>query len=243
MVDFKYELVIMTTAINRPEMHSEIFPDILEWINPLKVKWFINIDVVHEGVSGEDTKNNFIEMFTDKSFIDYDITINNNPCFYSTVKSLTNKIDKMIDEVQYGLLMLEDDWPLKVDPNIADLKVAIKNHLVEDYDYISFKNRDQLNFNPSVWTKTMFRTNFVDGFRLNKYEPRDPELTVGDAAWLDGEGTRHELPSPRRIVKFDWFESDEYGREWLKNNMKKQKWNKWNKGTDHSPLKKLTYID
>ena len=64
MDGFKYELVIMTTAINRPEMHSEIFPDILEWINPLKVKWFVNIDVVNnQGSSGKDTENNFIKMF------------------------------------------------------------------------------------------------------------------------------------------------------------------------------------
>ena len=57
-------LIIGTTAINRPELHSDIFPDWLNWIDKInkdkyQVKWFINIDFIEKlGKTFEETKEN-----------------------------------------------------------------------------------------------------------------------------------------------------------------------------------------
>ena len=41
----EYDLLILTTAVNRPEVHSKSLPDVVKMINDndLKVKWIFNI--------------------------------------------------------------------------------------------------------------------------------------------------------------------------------------------------------
>ena len=57
-------LIIGTTAINRPELHSDIFPDWIDRIDKInkdnyQVKWFINIDNIEKlGITFEETKEN-----------------------------------------------------------------------------------------------------------------------------------------------------------------------------------------
>ena len=76
-------ILIGTTAINRPKLHSKNIRDWRKWINGVdpnkyKIKWFINIDVI-EDLSSEtevvelqatyDTGPVFISLYENKGFI------------------------------------------------------------------------------------------------------------------------------------------------------------------------------
>jgi len=235
----KFDLIILTTAVNRSDLHTLCLSPITSLLKELRVKWLINIDKVSDE-SVTDTENN-LKKILNAANIDLEIFHSTRPCFFTAVKMLSQKASHYLSKTRYGVFILEDDWPVKIDPNTVELKTLLDTCLMTDGDYISFKNRNELNFNPSIFSKHLFNVNFIGGFAKNVYEPRDPELIVCDAAWLDENGTRSESLKPTKIHEYDWFYGPEVGREWVKNTLKKRKWNKWNKGSGHDPMSNLTY--
>ena len=194
--------------------------------------------------SSEKTESNLRSILS-SSNIDLEIIKSDKPCFYSAVKRLTYEAEKYLDETKFGVFHIEDDWPLKIDVATIDFKSLLEEAKIHDLTYISFQKDifpNQLNFRPSIFSKHMFRVNFIGGFNANVYEPRDPELTCTDAAWLDAEGTRLEVIQPTKILNYDWFHGPEVGRQWVSDILKKRKWNKYNKGTGHEPMNNLTYF-
>ena len=121
-------LLIGTTSINRPELHSKVFINWLEWIVQLKkfanykIVWFINIDYIENlPNSYEQTKNNFKDL--SKNYVDEIIftnTSNDTKGFSKACKNISTYIDKYIDKYNeinsseiknnINILWLEDDW-------------------------------------------------------------------------------------------------------------------------------------
>jgi hypothetical protein len=60
-------IIIGTTAINRPVLHNDIMPDWIEWISQLReeytITWFINIDIIDKlEPTFDETMNNFLNI-------------------------------------------------------------------------------------------------------------------------------------------------------------------------------------
>jgi hypothetical protein len=239
----KLDLIILTPALNRSELHTLCLAPIIKLVSSLNVKWLINIDSV--GPESVDiTESNLRSILTSPN-IDLEIFKSKQPCFYSAVKSLTYEAEAYLDETEFGVFYLEDDWPVKINFDTINFKLFLQETKITDLTYISFQKNEfpnQLNFRPSLYSKHMFKINFIGGFNANVYEPRDPELTCADAAWIDAEGTRLECIQPNRILNYNWFYGPEVGKKWVSDVLKKHKWNKYNKGTGHDPMNNLTYF-
>lgn len=110
-------LLILTTAINRPEIHSLTFPKMISNLN-VDYKWLVNIDNYMKSPSIEETINNLP--------INCEIYISENPCFYSAVKKLYLQAEKYLNTETF-ILWLEDDWLLNKEINFKEL--------LEKYNY------------------------------------------------------------------------------------------------------------
>lgn len=115
-------VIIGTTAINRPELHNDIFYEWIDWIlkldtNKYDIKWFINIDIIdalpHDY---NETKLN-LEQIINKRI---NVTFLNNGEKGNFLKACqrvaTNieqyVINKSLDENNVIIIWLEDDWKL-----------------------------------------------------------------------------------------------------------------------------------
>ena len=145
-----HELVILTTAIDRPELHSALFPHTLKYIEGLNCKWFITINNIDNRV--EETKENFEALLSN-----YDVT-------FTTYKTGGTKMDFMhscekLSELGYnciprlGYFWLEDDWQVKESVKLID---DLKEHMIGENCYISLNGRNELSFNPGIWSVDLF---------------------------------------------------------------------------------------
>jgi hypothetical protein len=145
-----HDLVILTTAVDRPELHSKVFPATLNYLEGLNCKWFITINNINGRV--RETKENFERLLSD-----YDVT-------FTTYETGGTKMDFMhscekLSELGYnhtprlGYFWLEDDWKVKEN---AKLKDDIENQLAKENCYISLNGRNELSFNPGIWSVDLF---------------------------------------------------------------------------------------
>ncbi len=119
-------LVIATTAINRPELHNQNIEEWYEWIieinnnktqNEYNIKWFINIDCIDSlKTTFEETEKNFRSLIKD-----IDITFTHpedyRGNFLKACQRLTENIEKYVSNENLNLddtiiFWLEDDWKL-----------------------------------------------------------------------------------------------------------------------------------
>jgi len=186
---FKYmkqTVIIGTTAINRPELHTDIFPDWIEWINKLDrekydIKWFVNIDIIDKlSPSFDETANNLINLSHEK--INMDITKGSGNFLYACKRvseNIMNYCNTLDNKDNIKIIWLEDDW--KFNKNVAlDL-----HYLIETFS----TNNSYINL-------TFIRNNYIWalapcilGFNLwqrvhymawnNQKDVIDPEHCVG----------------------------------------------------------------
>ena len=156
-----YELVILTTAIDRPELHSAILPNTLKYIEGLKCKWFITINNINNRVN--ETKENFELLLKD-----YDLTIDTYDTggtkmdFMHSCERLNNYAKSCDPSI--GYFWLEDDWLINSDKMLAsDIKKLFKNNLC----HISLANRNELSFNPGIWSKDLFEHVIYNNFSVD----------------------------------------------------------------------------
>lgn len=102
------KIIIITTAICRIDIHSQVFPAYRKFLGDnYKIKWFINIDQpLYCQDSLQETYDNLYKLLDS-----YDITIfcSDKPNFFNSVKRLIHHARKCLDDDTY-LLWLEDDW-------------------------------------------------------------------------------------------------------------------------------------
>jgi len=133
----KKEIIIGTTSINRPLLHSDNIPGWYEWINTVdknlyNLTWFINIDWIEKLESTvEETKTNYKNIIKDINiiFLESDIGKGN---FLEACKRISSNIEKHVEENKIShsdviIIWLEDDW--KLNPINITLNELIENYL------------------------------------------------------------------------------------------------------------------
>jgi hypothetical protein len=131
------EIIIGTTAINRPELHSDNMGEWYNWINSLdktkyNINWFINVDYIPKlEKSTEDTIQNFQEIIQEipTHFYTCGETGGN---FLQACKRLSSNIvefisKKQLDHDKIAIIWLEDDW--KLSPNNIPLQELLEIYL------------------------------------------------------------------------------------------------------------------
>lgn len=116
------EIIIGTTAINRPELHSDNMGEWYNWINSLdktkyNINWFINVDYISKlEKSMEDTIQNFKKIIKEipTHFFTCDEKGGN---FLQACKRISSNIEEFIIKKQLkqdkiAIIWLEDDWKL-----------------------------------------------------------------------------------------------------------------------------------
>ena len=256
---YKFDLIILTTALNRSDLHTICLSPIPLLLNGLRVKWLINIDNYSEE-DIKDTEDNLKKILLADN-IDLEIFHSPHPCVFKAVKMLSHEGYKYLNETKYGVFYLEDDWPLRIDPTKVNLKILLDRYLKTNKDYITFNLRDKLNFNPGIFSKGLFEEKFIRRFAKNKYEPRCPETLVCEY-WEDEEGNKVEetqytnIHYPFKTVNGNlkttrWFKGSEMGKKWVSEVLGKTQYKRdgttvnfhqnFGNGT-HDPSSNLTYV-
>lgn len=133
----KKEIIIGTTSINRPILHSDNIHGWYEWINSVdkniyNINWFINIDLIEKLESTvEDTKINYKNIIKDIpiTFLESDTGKGN---FLQACKRVSSRIEEYVKENNFNpsdviIIWLEDDW--KLNPINIPLGELIENYL------------------------------------------------------------------------------------------------------------------
>jgi hypothetical protein len=179
-------LLIGTTAINRSDLHSEIFPfwvTLLSKIPDVKIVWFINIDVIDLlKYSYDETKENFKNLIPfetiflpkkDPGFL--------NSCFLISREIHKYVIDNKVQKSSVCVLWLEDDWQLKGD-NIIALNYVLK--IVNELSYVNLSGLRKNYFwalAPSIISFSLFENLHVKSWSnaITKNVKGDPENLLG----------------------------------------------------------------
>jgi hypothetical protein len=131
------EIIIGTTAINRPELHSDNMGEWYNWINALdktkyNINWFINVDYIPKlEVTTEETIQNFQKIIQEipTHFFTCGETGGN---FLQACKRVSSNIAEFItknklDQDKIAIIWLEDDW--KLSPNNIPLQELLETYL------------------------------------------------------------------------------------------------------------------
>lgn len=143
-----YDLVVATTSVNRPDLHSVVFPNYFDLLDELDCYWFVNVDCIAGGCSLEETIDNYKNMFDKHSNIEYEFSSINlnakttitdedmktNPHVprYGEDTGLAGTYEGWYKSCQYiwtqsikpsskyGVFWLEDDWGVPKEPSVLE---------------------------------------------------------------------------------------------------------------------------
>ena len=118
----KKQIIIGTTSINRPVLHSDNIHAWYQWINNVDkniydLTWFINVDWIEKLESTvEETKTNFKNIIKEIpiKFLESETGKGN---FLQACKRVSSNIEKFVEENKFAhldviIIWLEDDWKL-----------------------------------------------------------------------------------------------------------------------------------
>ena len=206
-----YDIVILTTAVTRPQLHSSVFKNIDKILKDYNCKWIISIDKILDA-SLEETRDNFFKIL---NFDNIDLKIReytndaSRISWYKSVKYCINQGYKYTPSL--GYLWLEDDWAFNSDKSLKHHINSIDN-LSDNSFFISLANRSkELNFNPSIWSKNLFIK-----YMFTKINSVIPDETGGNAErFVVYDGNKPE--SMNGINKYGISLFEDVGREWANN--------------------------
>ena len=171
-----YDIVILTTAVTRPKLHSSVFKNIDTILKDYNCKWIISIDKILDA-SLEETKDNFYKILNYKNInltIREDSNNASRMSWYESVKYCINKGIKY--KPKFGYLWLEDDWIFESDKSLKHHMSSIEN-LSDKSFFISLVDRShELNFNPSIWSNDLYQK-----YMFTKINSVTPDDTGGNA--------------------------------------------------------------
>ena len=155
----KYDLIICTTAVTRPDLHATIFPDYVKFLEGLNCLWLFNIDPIL-GKDVNDTVSNLNTIIQPYGNIQVDYRLTEEggkrDSFYNACKYLIERALLYKNESKYGVLWLEDDWKYV---GVKSLTHLLSAQSIEIRDYVMLTKRDDktiLSFNPGVWGWELF---------------------------------------------------------------------------------------
>lgn len=182
-------LLIGTTAINRPILHSDIFFEWIEWILKCKesnydIKWFINIDYIQNlKVSIDDTVTNLKNINNNRINISY-IYDYKKGNFLNACKRLSTMMKNYSESSNYDetkILWLEDDWKLNVNSNKnLDINFILNNLILKrSVVNLTFIRNNYIHaLAPCIMNFKIWYELFYNGWNKQK-ENIDPEHCIG----------------------------------------------------------------
>jgi len=225
------DLYIITTAICRPELHTECLMSFANDLREQKIKchWFVNIDPALGDQS--ETHKNFSYILKD---INHTITCAPEPCFFTAASNCINSCQNSINELsdQGYVFWLEDDKK-------HDISYDIKELIDSDYDYIGFHPNHlfDFSFHPSMWSKQFFIDQVYYPYSINS-KKQDPEQLLIDYHRNKRKEDRTHFKNIKRVHFNGVF--NHVGREWNdKNNVKKWKKSKQNESISYENISQI----
>ena len=176
--DNDFELIILTTAINRPSLHNISFNNYKEFMpKNINILWIINIDYVKFNDNSvitelSTTKDNILNIFSDFKNITFDFILNEKGNFNKAVRNITNYASSNISKTCKAILYLEDDW-------YSIRKFSITELINSNIDIIKLYNdgdpRKKLSFQPSIIKPHVWYCMFYQKLKKVFDDDIDPE--------------------------------------------------------------------
>lgn len=208
-----YDLYILTTAIDRPDLHNQTLPPFFDLLKEggINYKWFINLDSPFKKT--EESANNFRSL-TEGS---QDLHISDKACFYSAAKHVITSAYNQLNDLDGYVMWLEDDWNLLIPFNMREL-------IDSDYEYIGFHFHHffEFSFNPTMWAKDFFIKNVYEPFSVSETSIDPEQLLINYH-----NNTKAKYPDHLKNINRVNFNGvfEDAGRQWGEQyNLKK--WNK-----------------
>ena len=193
------DIIICTTAVDRPELHKNIFTKYLDFLDGCNFHWMIHLNNVWSNYvhSIETIK----DILRDKSYeIMFSSSGGKNIDFFNAGKKL---IETCTDhESKYGVLWLEDDWEYIGNDKLIDI--------LGDYDYLQLVERNkEMSFNPGVFSWDVVKNIMQPNMKRTGYKKYNdnPERT---ALFKDNEDVSFSVDN--HVVKPNFRD---IGREWM----------------------------
>ncbi len=176
------KMFILTTAINRPDLHKISFENYKKIIpTNLEIEWIINLDFVNfsEDLNPEceleKSKTNIENIFNDMGNLKFTFILNKKGNFNKAVRNLTDVLSKRISKNCQAILYLEDDWFF-----FKETKTFNLVNLIEDkYDFIKLHDDGdpfiKLSFQPSLIKPFVWYFMFYQKLKNDNDETKDPE--------------------------------------------------------------------
>lgn len=133
------EIIIGTTAINRPELHSDNMGEWYNWINSLdkkkyNINWFINVDYIPKlEKSTQHTIQNLQKIIQEISTHFYTCDEKGGNFLQACKRVSSNILEfitkKQLDQDKIAIIWLEDDWKLSL--NNIPLQEILETYLGE----------------------------------------------------------------------------------------------------------------
>lgn len=189
---YKY-IIIGTTSVNRPELHSDVIPEWIEWINKLddkeyKIVWFINIDIIEKLEKTYDgTMNNFCSINKDRFEIHFSKNKDSKGNFLEACRGVSFNIKNYIDDLRLSekslenikIIWLEDDWKLNIQKGININELLDKYSSPYSHINLSFiRNNYIWALAPSIISYNLWIDLFYEAWKNQKISI-DPEHCVG----------------------------------------------------------------
>lgn len=207
------DIVILTTAVDRPDLHTSIFENYIRYIGDYNIHWVITINNISNQV--EQTEHNLRSILSK-----YDVHIKTFETggsridWYNSVKYCINHAYDLKPTV--GYFWLEDDWAVKHGTLDEDARLLSNPNC-----HISLANRNEVSFNPALWDSIAFKRLMYDAIN-------EPESALGKR-YVDGINTNPEricCPHPEstksidKLVNINRF--SDAGRTWQSKTVKKR---------------------
>lgn len=208
------KILILTTAINRPELHLKSFSKYKKIIKKdWDVQWFINVDYIKELKSSVvDTRSNIREIFSDYPNIKFKFFLNNTSNLNLAVRKLVYNAKPILKDFDV-IFYLEDDWSFK--KNIPDIEKILVENFGKDFkeerfivgmgDRIFYTNIYP-NFQPQLWSRSTFKA-LISVFGSVRNINVSPELILQD--------NYYSFINEKTIKKMKYKYFFDIGRNWM----------------------------
>ena len=211
----KKNILIGTTAINRPELHNDNIKEWHDWINNIDkskydLHWFINIDYVSKlPFSIEETKNNLSNIINQIP-ITFLQSPDNSGNFLKACQRVSTNIENYVNNNKLNhddviIIWLEDDWKLNTQ-NIP-LENLIDNYLSGLTSInLSFLRPNYIHaLAPSIINYNLWKLLHLEAWK-KQVNHTDPEHCVG--LYFIKNFTKYELINNLTIIS-DYKSVDE----------------------------------
>ena len=194
------DVIICTTAVDRPELHKHTFTKYLEFLEGCNFHWMIHLNNVWGGVwkSLEELKTIIPQ---EKS---YEVLVSKeggkNIDFFNAGKKLIEECTKQ--DSKYGVLWLEDDWEYNGTDKLIDI--------LGNYDYLQLVSRNkEMSFNPGVFSWDVVKNIMQPNMKRTSYNyyNDNPERTA-----LFHDNVNQSMSVDNHIVKPNF---KDIGRDWM----------------------------